>query len=212
MNSLIIPVYKNEASIPALVGALGELNASLGGDLEVVFVVDGSPDHSASLLRDGLPGAPFRSELVELSRNFGSFAAIRLGLAVARGPYYAVMAADLQEPPELALAFFRCLAGEPVDVVCGHRVGRDDPLTSRLASGLFWGSYRRLVQREIPPGGVDVFACNQAVRDALLKFDETNTSLVGQLFWLGFRRKFVPYQRRPRHGGGKSGWSFRRKL
>src|SRR5262249_55172195 len=152
MNSLIIPVYKNEATIPALLEALGELHSALDGDLEVVFVVDGSPDRSASLLQEGLPKSPFRAELVELARNFGSFSAIRIGLAVARGRYCAVMAADLQEPPELALESFRCLANEPVDVVCGHRMGRDDPGMSRLAAGLFWASYRRLIQREIPPG------------------------------------------------------------
>ncbi len=208
----MIPVYKNEASVPQLLEALAALHATLNGNLEVVFVVDGSPDRSHPLLRAGLAAAPFRAELVELSRNFGSFAAIRLGLAVAAGPYFAVMAADLQEPPELAAQFFRCLATEPVDIVCGQREGRDDPLMSRVSAAAFWGLYRKLVQPAIPPGGVDVFACNAAVRDAILQFDETNTSLVGQLFWLGFRRKFVPYERRPRAGGGRSAWGFRRKL
>lgn len=51
MNSLIIPVYKNEASIPALIDALDGLHEALGGDFEAVFVVNGSPDGSASLLQ-----------------------------------------------------------------------------------------------------------------------------------------------------------------
>ena len=212
MNSLVIPVYKNQTSIDLLLEALTALHAKLGGDLEVVFVVDGSPDRSLAMLAGGLSKCPFRSELVELSRNFGSFAAIRLGMAVAKGPYYAVMAADLQEPPELVETFFRSLAGEPYDIICGSREGRDDPFLSRMYAGAFWGMYRKLVQPAIPPGGVDVFACNQAVRDGLLQFEETNTSLVAQLFWLGFRRKFVPYQRRARQGGGKSAWSIRRKM
>jgi glycosyltransferase involved in cell wall biosynthesis len=175
-------------------------------------VVDGSPDLSHRLLNSKLQDVPFRAELIELARNFGSFAAIRLGLAVASGPYFAVMAADLQEPAELMPEFLRCLATEPVDIVCGERLGREDPRFSRLASGIFWGLYQRLIQPAMPSGGVDVFACNKAVRDVLLEFDETNTSLVGQLFWLGFRKKFIPYRRRARQGGGRSGWTFRRKL
>lgn len=212
MNSVVIPVYKNEGSIPALIDQLVGMHGVLGGDLEVVFVVDGSPDLSHRLLNSKLADVPFRAELIELARNFGSFAAIRLGLAVASGPYFAVMAADLQEPTELVHEFLRCLATEPVDIVCGERIGREDPRLSRLASGMFWGLYQRLIQPAMPAGGVDVFACNKAVRDVLLEFDETNTSLVGQLFWLGFRKKFVPYRRRARQGGGRSAWTFRRKL
>ena len=44
MLSLIIPVYRNEGSIPELLAALQGLQQSLAGAFEVVFVVDGSPD------------------------------------------------------------------------------------------------------------------------------------------------------------------------
>ena len=61
-------------------------------------MVDGSPDDSRARLLSRLRRATFRSRLVDLSRNFGSFAAIRTGLSLARGQAVAVMAADLQEP------------------------------------------------------------------------------------------------------------------
>jgi hypothetical protein len=67
------------------------------------------------------------------------------------------------------------------------------------------------VQRELPRGGIDVFGCNRSFRDQLLKLNESNSSLVGQLIWLGFRRKLIPYRREPR-AAGKSAWTFRRKL
>lgn len=209
--SLVIPVYKNAGSVPELLAALEELDASLGRRLEVVFVVDGSPDDSFALLRDALPRCGFRSQLLLLSRNFGSFAAIREGLRAAQGSYFAVMAADLQEPPALAREFFLALEREPVDVVFGRREGRADPLASRLASSAFWGAYRRLVQPDLPPGGVDVFGCNLAFREHLLALDESNTSLVGLLFWMGFRRKTIGYTRQARKVG-KSAWTLKRKL
>lgn len=210
-NSLIIPVYKNAETIPALLEACVALDARLESTLEVVFVVDGSPDASYALLRDALPAAGFRSRLLSLSRNFGSFAAIREGLRSAGGQYFAVMAADLQEPPELVLEFFRVLATEPVDLVIGTRVGRADPLLSRLSSQAFWWLYRRVVNAEMPPGGVDVFGCNREFRDRLVQFAESNSSLVGLLFWLGYRRKSITYTRRRRHAG-KSAWTLRKKL
>ncbi len=209
--SVIVPVYRNEENIPQLLDRFAQLNASIAGGIEVVCVVDGSPDRSWELLERGLANANYRSHLLLLSRNFGSFAAIREGLKAANARYFAVMAADLQEPAELIIESFAALRRDECDVALGTRVARADPLMTRLASGLFWGLYRNLIQRELPPGGVDVFACNSAFRDQLLTFQEAHTSLVGQLLWLGFRRKLIPYARQPREHG-KSAWRLGAKV
>ena len=209
--SVVIPVYKNEASIPRLLEALSNMSLQLDGEMEAVFVVDGSPDQSFGLLRAALDGLKFPAQLLAHSRNFGSFPAIRTGLAAARGDYFGVMAADLQEPPELLIAFFKALALDECDVAIGTRTGRNDPYASRLASGLFWGLYRRLVVHDMPEGGVDVFGCNRIFRDQLLKLEESRSSLIALIFWLGFRRKLVSYERLERLEG-KSSWTFRKKV
>jgi glycosyltransferase involved in cell wall biosynthesis len=211
MKSLVIPVYKNEAGLDELLDAVAALAAPIGVDFEVVFVVDGSPDRCAEILRERLPQAPFRSKLLIHSRNYGSFAAIRSGLRAAAGDALAVMAADLQEPPELIEEFFRILDSDEVDVVVGSREARDDPWRSRLASGVFWWLYKRLVNTQIPDGGVDVFGCNRRFRDELLRLHESHSSLVGLIYWLGFRRATVSYSRRPRQHG-HSAWTLRGKL
>jgi glycosyltransferase involved in cell wall biosynthesis len=208
--SIVIPVYGNEESIPSLLDRLSALTERLDGGLEVVFVVDGSPDRSFSLLAQDLPGRPFTSKLVAHARNFGSFAAIRTGLTRATGRYCGVMAADLQEPPELMLEFFEVLAADRADVVVGERRSRADPGLSALSARVFWGLYRRLVQREMPPGGIDVFACTATFRDHLTAFEETNTSLVALTMWLGFRRETVKYDRLAREHG-RSTWTLRKK-
>jgi glycosyltransferase involved in cell wall biosynthesis len=210
MISVVIPVYRNEANVPDLLRALASLHGDLGGELEVVFVVDGSPDRSYPLLRAALPDQPFRSKLVLLSRNFGSFAAIRAGLAQASGEFLAVMAADLQEPPELILRFREALAAGDCDVVLGTREGRQDPLLSRMSSKAFWWFYRRFVQRGMPAGGLDVFACTRAFADQLLKLEEANSSLVGLVVWLGYRSRTLAYHRQVRQAG-KSAWTFTKK-
>jgi glycosyltransferase involved in cell wall biosynthesis len=211
MLSLVIPVYRNEGSIPSLLDAMDGLRAQVVGDFEVVFVVDGSPDRCYELLREQLPSRSFESQLVLLSRNFGSFAAIRTGLRAARGERFAVMAADLQEPPSLVLEMDAALREEPLDVVVGVRESRGDPLLTRIPSQVFWSLYRRYVVPEMPKGGVDVFGCNVAFRDTLLTLDERHSSLVAQLFWLGFRRRSIGYMRREREHG-RSAWTFSRKL
>lgn len=209
--SVIIPVYKNEASIPSLIEALKAMNQELDGHLEAVFVVDGSPDNSYLLLREALANLGFPAQLLAHSRNFGAFPAIRSGLKAARGLYFGVMAADLQEPPELLITFFKALAKDECDVIIGTRSGRADPFFARLSSNLFWGLYRRLVIPDMPAGGVDIFGCNRQFRDQLLELEESRSSLIALIFWLGFRRKFVDYKRQERQQG-KSAWTFRKKL
>jgi len=208
VNSLVVPIYKNAASIVALLQAVESIAERISGELEVVFVLDGSPDDSRALLLKGLATSRIRARVVEHSRNFGAFAAIRTGMIRSSGVFIAVMAADLQEPPELIVEFFERLASGGSDVLVGRREHRrergDGP------SKLYWRLYRRFVLKEIPPGGVDVFACTASVRDVVCALEDVHTSLVAQLFWVGFRRELVAYARIPR--SAKSGWTLRRKF
>jgi glycosyltransferase involved in cell wall biosynthesis len=208
LNSLVIPVYGNADTIAALIDAVEHVADRVDGGLEAIFVIDGSPDDSRGLLLTALATSKLRARVVDHSRNFGSFAAIRTGMSLAQGARIAVMAADLQEPPELVIEFLRRLASGEVDVVAGERRSRDDDGDS--ASKIYWRLYRRFVVREMPPAGVDVFACTAAVRDVICSLESVHTSLVAQLFWVGFRRELVSYNRLPR--SGKSGWTLRRKL
>ncbi|WP_119302412.1 glycosyltransferase family 2 protein [Dongia deserti] len=210
-RSLIIPIYRNAESVPRLLEALEGISAALNGELEVVFVVDGSPDESGALLLERAPKCSFPSKVAFHSRNFGSFTAIRTGMELAQGEHLAVMAADLQEPPELMVEFFRVLAAGRAEVVFAKREGRGDPLLSRLLSAVFWRMYRRFILPDMPAGGIDVFACCRKVRDAVLEIEEPNSSLIAQLFWVGFRREFIPYMRRPRLEG-KSAWALSRRF
>jgi len=210
MLSIVVPLYRSEENLPRLFQELERVSQLCPSRLEVVFVVDGSPDRCAQIVRGRLPEFPVSAQLLELSRNFGAFAAISAGLQHARGDYFAVLAADLQEPPELALQFLEKMKAG-ADLVFGQRINRSDPAFSLMTSNLFWSLYRRMVNPQIPPGGVDVFGCNRKVRDRVCAMKEVETSLVGLLFWLGYKREFVPYERRVRLEG-KSAWTLSKKL
>lgn len=209
--SVVVPVYGNRDSLSLVVDRLATLAEERDGRLEAVFVVDGSPDDSLAVLRQALADRPIDAQVLSLSRNFGSFAAIRAGMAVARGSYIAVMAADLQEPIEVVAAFFDVLERDECDIAFGERADRADPALSATGSRAYWWLYKRFVNRDIPVGGVDVFGCTQRVSREVVAFSETHTSLVGLLFWVGYRRCFVPYRRVARHSG-TSGWTIGRKL
>ena len=208
-RSVVVPVYGNEASLPDLLQQMADLYQR-HPEVEGVFVIDGSPDNSYALLRMRLPVMPFRSTLVSLSRNFGSYAAIRAGMAAADGESIAILAADLQQPVSSIDQFFEALDGG-ADIVIAERTSREDRWTSRVASDLFWMLYRRFVDRRIPRGGVDSFACTRQVRDVILSLPEASSNLLGLLFWVGFRRASVSYPRGARKSG-RSGWTLARRL
>jgi glycosyltransferase involved in cell wall biosynthesis len=212
--SLVITVFKSEANLPPLLSALNDFakHHTSDFDLECVFVVDGSPDQSLDLLCRELPKhTAFRSQLHDLTRNFGAPQALRCGLQNGTGDYYCTIACDLQEPFDAVFAAFAEVQNRDFDICFGKRVSREDPWHTKLASNIYWFLYRRFVQSAIPEGGVDFFVCKRQVRDALLRLREQNSFLAGLLFWLGYRRSVIPYQRQKRQIG-RSSWSFRKKL
>jgi glycosyltransferase involved in cell wall biosynthesis len=209
--TVVVPVYRNIDTLAELVTRLETASHHLAGGFEAIFVVDGSPDDSGSILRELLSDSALRSRLAWHSRNFGAFAAVRTGLALASGSCIAVMSADLQEPVGLLGEFHAALSEGNHDVALGIRSTRRDPALTRLSATWFWAIYCRWVQPQMPRGGVDVFACSPKVRDALLTLEESNSSLVGLLIWLGFARVEIPYDRQPREHG-RSGWTFRKRV
>lgn len=201
MLSLVIPVYKNEENLDRLLAALADLSRKFAGQLEVVFVVDGSPDRCLEILRKRLPAAPMQSRLISLSRNFGSFQAVTAGLKLGRGEYFAVLAADLQEPPELILQFWDILRKDEADIVFGCRSRRADPWLSELFSNLFWNIYRLFVVKNMPKGGIDIFGCTRQVRDRLVEFKEN----VHESDCAAFLARFSPQVCGIRKAGQKRG-------
>ena len=108
------------------------------------------------------------------------------------------MAADLQEPPELVREFFevldrrRCRRGD-------RRARGPRRSAGRRGSprGLFWGVYRRLVQPRDARGRRRRLRLQpRCSATTWSRSTRRNSSLVGLLFWLGFRRASVPYERR----------------
>jgi polyisoprenyl-phosphate glycosyltransferase len=207
--SVVVPVFNNAETLPALLERLRAVGERLEHRLELVFVDDGSSDESYALLeaeaaRDARVGA------LRLSRNFGSNAAILAGLTHAHGDAVVVLAADLQDPPELIPELVRAWEGG-AEVVLAERRTRDDPWLTTVTSSIFNRLFRRLVFRDFPRGGFDFLLLSGRVASVLVSMGERNSYLFGQAIWVGFRRAIVPYDRAAREAG-RSGWTLRKKL
>jgi len=131
--SVVIPVYNEEANLPALLPRLLPVLDSTGRPYEILFVDDGSRDGSLSILKSFAESHPGRVRVLELSRNFGQHPAILAAFQQAAGDVVVTLDADLQNPPE---EIPRLLAkiDEGYDVVGGIRRARHDSLFRRVAS------------------------------------------------------------------------------
>src|SRR5262249_43199580 len=154
--------FHNAASLPDLLAQFQELAYKNAADrFEFVFVDDGSSDNSFAILQT-LQATEPRIRVIKLSRNFGSNPAMLAGLGEARGDVAAVIAADLQDPPELIdemLAHWR--AGRKV--VLAARESREDPWLTALLAQAFYALFRRFAIKTMPQGGFDFFLIDRQV-------------------------------------------------
>ena len=131
--SVVIPVYNEEAGLPALFARLYPALDALGIDYEVIFVNDGSRDRSAALLREQWERRPENTRVVLFSANYGQHMAIFAGFERCRGERIVTMDADLQNPPE-EIGRLLATMDEGHDYVGGVRRKREDAWWRRMAS------------------------------------------------------------------------------
>ncbi|NCP87731.1 MAG: glycosyltransferase [Anaerolineae bacterium CG_4_9_14_3_um_filter_57_17] len=138
--SIVIPVYNEADSLPALHAALSVALNGLPRAWEVIYVNDGSRDGSQAALESLAATDPAHVTVVEFRRNFGQTTAIAAGIDHARGDIITFLDADLQNDPA-DIPMMLAKLDEGYDVVSGWRKFREDNaltrnLPSHLANGL----------------------------------------------------------------------------
>jgi dolichol-phosphate mannosyltransferase len=208
--SILVPIYFNESNIPFTVPRLQALPARMPDyEFEFVFVDDGSRDRSFELLLEERRKDP-RIKIVKLSRNFGSMAAIQAGLRYVTGDCVGIIAADLQDPPEL-FEEMTDLWTKGNKVVLAVRADRRESLWQKLLSGIYYYLMDRLALRGYPRGGFDFLLVDRQIVAELNEIREKNTNVMSLIFWLGHRRAIVPYVRQTREHG-VSRWTLAKKV
>ncbi len=209
--SIITAFLNEETNLPAfraeVIQVLRRLPAAW--EYEVVLVDDHSTDAGPVLAR-GWHAEDTHVRYLRLARNCGSHAAFSAGLRVCTGDCAVLLAADLQDPPELVPTLIEHWQ-QGNDVVWAARSQREgQSWSARLYSGLYYCLMRR-IGLDMPKQGADFLLLDRKVIDAYNAVPEKNTSFLALILWLGFRQTSIPYTKRARrHGTTK--WSLSRKL
>lgn len=209
--SIVIPVYFNEPNLPDTIPKIIEVSQKLSTyNFEIIFVDDGSGDDSLKILLEHQKKFPNLIKVVKLTRNFGSMSAIQAGLSVSKGDCVGVIAADLQDPPELFLDMIKHWENG-IKAVLAVRKKRKDPPLSRLSAKIFYKFFRKYAIKDYPEGGFDFFLIDRQVVSELNKNQEKNSNIMNLIIWLGFEYVTMPYVRQEREKG-KSRWTLSKKL
>jgi glycosyltransferase involved in cell wall biosynthesis len=198
--SVVIPVFNEAENLDDL---YRELTAALQPALhpyELVLVDDGSTDGTREKLL-ALELADARVRPVLLRRNFGQTAAFAAGFDHARGDIVVTSDGDLQnDPADIPRIVDRLEAGD-LDMVCGWRESRQDPLSKRIPSWfanrlISWATGVRLHDY-----GCSLKAMRTDVVRGIRLYGEMHRFIPAVASWMGVRLEEIAVNHRPRTRG-----------
>jgi dolichol-phosphate mannosyltransferase len=208
--SVVVFFYNEAGNLPLLEERVTAVVQTHWLNAEIVLVDDCSTDGSDECAR-GWTSRVSSAVSVRFSRNFGSHAAVAAGLQHCTGDCAVIMAADLQDPPELIpelVEKFR--AGYDVVWACrSERLG--ESWSTKTAAAIYYRLMRWLGLPNMPPQGADFLLISRKVIDAVNASPEKHTSVLAMILWMGFRQSQILYVKQARHSG-TSKWTLSKKI
>lgn len=207
--SVIVPCYNEEENIADFYHELlknEEFFNKKGLELEILYIDDGSKDHTVSEVKK-LIEKDKRVHLLSFSRNFGKESAIYAGLQKAKGDYAVMMDVDLQDPPALLPEMYSYIE-QGYDSVATRRVTRKgEPRIRSFFARMFYRIMNKISRTEIVDGARDYRMMTRQVVDAILSMTEYNRFTKGIFGWVGYETKWIEYENVKRNKG-ETKWSF----
>ncbi len=202
--SVVVPVYRSEASLPALVERLSRTLEATGLPYELVFVEDGGGDGSFRLLLDLQAANPDRVVVIQLMRNYGQHNALMCGFRHAGGEFIITLDDDLQNPPEEIPKLIEKIRTGRFDLVYGVYSSKRHSAWRNAGSALVGAFYRFTFQNDVT---ITSFrAIHRPLLLSILSYDWNFTFVDGLLAWNTQRIGQVQVEHHTR-AAGRSGYN-----
>jgi undecaprenyl-phosphate 4-deoxy-4-formamido-L-arabinose transferase len=198
--SIIVPVYNEEAGLPALFDRLYPALDALQSSYEIIFINDGSRDRSAAMLREQFQRRPDVTRAILLASNAGQHMAIMAGLEHSRGDIVVTLDADLQNPPE-EIGKLVAKVREGYDCVGSIRQLRRDSIFRRYASKAMNGLRERITRIKMTDQGCMLRAYSRDIVDAINSCQEVSTFIPALAYSFAQRPTEVEVTHEERHAG-----------
>jgi len=212
LYSIVIPCYYNQDNIPVTSRVLIDNEAAFPADVqfEYILVDDGSRDGTWQAMQQFQAAYPDRVRLIQFTRNFGANSASLAGLEAAKGDCVTVIAADLQDPPELLVQMYDFWS-KGNRLIVANRTNRADSLVGDMISNFFHFLMRKVAVPNTPKGGFDLCLFDRQVLNDLLELDTRDVYWSYLILWMGYPYVNIPYERRKREIG-TSRWTMSKKI
>src|SRR5512134_2466694 len=198
--SIVVPLYDEALNLDDLHRQLTAALAPTGRSFELVLVDDGSTDGTRERLL-ALEAQDPRVRPVLLRRNFGQTAAFSAGFDRSRGDVVVTSDGDLQNDPADIPRLVERLEAEDLDMVCGWRRERKDPLSKRIPSFLANRLISWSTGVHLHDYGCSLKAMRGEVARSLRLYGEMHRFIPAVASWNGVSVAEVPVNHRPRTRG-----------
>ena len=141
--SVVIPLYNEEESLPELFAWIKRVMEANGFSYEVIFVNDGSTDHSWDVI-ERLSKESEHVRGIKFRRNYGKSPALYCGFKEVKGDVVITMDADLQDSPDEIPGLYKMIMEDGYDLVSGYKQKRYDPLSKTIPTKLFNATARKI--------------------------------------------------------------------
>lgn len=153
--SVVIPIYNEEENLVDLFSEISSVLSALGKPWELIFVDDGSTDHSLSVMRTLAQQNP-TIRILSFTRNCGQSNAFAAGFASATGRFVITLDGDRQNDPRDIPKLVEAI--QTADLVVGWRLNRKDPSSKKIIS-----RFSNALRRRICDDGVHDTGCSLKV-------------------------------------------------
>lgn len=193
--TLLIPVYNEEAMLPALYQRLIELiKRNDTYEWEILFINDGSSDQTLDVIRQ-LRQTDNRVNFVNLSRNFGKEIAMLAGFDYTTGDCCVIMDADLQDPPELVDRMLQYWEEGYDDIYAKRRSRGEESWLRRRLSLAFYKILQNMSRIDILPNVGDFRLLDRRCVLTLRRLREQERYTKGLFCWIGYQKKSIEFDR-----------------
>jgi len=197
--SVIVLVYNEVESIPALHAELVGVLHNMPLTYEVLYIDDGSRDGSTEKMAQLAADDP-HVRVVSFRRNFGQTAAVQAGIDNSRGEILVFMDGDLQNDPRDIPLLLEKL-DEGYDVASGWRKNRHDDASRVLPSKIANWTIARVTGVPLHDFGCTLKAYRREVIEGVKLYGEMHRFIPVYASWVGARIAEVQVNHRSRTYG-----------
>ena len=196
--SVVIPLFNEEESLPELSDWIERVMKENNFSYEILFVDDGSKDHSWEVITELSEKNP-RIRGLKFVRNYGKTAALQTAFQAVKGKVVITMDADLQDSPDEIPELYRMITEEKFDLVSGWKKKRYDPITKTIPTKIFNAATRSISGVNLHDFNCGLKAYRKEVVQNITIYGEMHRYIPVIAKWNGFAKigeKVVQHQAR----------------